>query len=111
LKAYPEFATAVGTDIAKQFIEQAEKEDATQDKPALKLLFGALQRQSDSTIASSLDILLARIKDSLTSHDMLLKRLAEQYPSDVGIFCAFLLNYILLSPGQGIFLAANGTDC
>jgi mannose-6-phosphate isomerase len=29
------------------------------------------------------------------------------YPNDVGCFCVFLLNYVVLQPGEAIFLSAN----
>lgn len=34
-------------------------------------------------------------------------RLADQFPGDVGVFAPFFLNYLRLTPGQAIFLAAN----
>jgi mannose-6-phosphate isomerase len=37
----------------------------------------------------------------------LLLRLSEQYPGDVGCFCALLLNHVCLKPGEAMFLAAN----
>jgi len=30
-----------------------------------------------------------------------------RYPLDVGVLCAYILNYITLAPGQCIYLAAN----
>jgi mannose-6-phosphate isomerase len=114
LKTYPEFKKAVGLSIADQFISQNDQtgNDNTENsvklnKHALKMVFGSLQLQLQSVINECLDELLIRIKNSESAHDLLVKRLAEQYPNDVGIFCSFLLNYIVLSPGQGIFLAAN----
>lgn len=35
---------------------------------------------------------------------MLAVRLLRQYPGDVGVFCAFLLNQIVLADGEAIFL-------
>merc|ERR1712046_501886 len=39
--------------------------------------------------------------------DNLAIRLHGQYPGDVGVFCAYLLNYTVLQPGQALFLGAN----
>jgi len=39
--------------------------------------------------------------------DELAARLHEQYPGDVGVFCAYMLNYMVLEPGEALFLAAN----
>ena len=42
--------------------------------------------------------------DLMVSVVDLLERLNIQYPGDVGIFCTFFLNRILLKPGQAMFL-------
>lgn len=42
-----------------------------------------------------------------TETERLVIRLNGQFPNDIGIFSAFLLNYFTLQPGQGLFLAAN----
>eukprot|EP00966_Prymnesium_polylepis_P003527 80709-Prymnesium_polylepis.3 len=34
--------------------------------------------------------------------DELAARLYRQYPRDVGVFCAYLLNYVTLSPGEAL---------
>lgn len=39
--------------------------------------------------------------------DAVAARLCAQFPGDVGVFAPFLLNTLRLSPGQGVFLAAN----
>jgi mannose-6-phosphate isomerase len=39
--------------------------------------------------------------------DKLALRLNEQYPDDVGVMCAYLLNYIKLQPGEAVYMAAN----
>ncbi|CAO1630072.1 unnamed protein product [Sympodiomycopsis kandeliae] len=33
--------------------------------------------------------------------------LNEQFPGDVGVFCTFMLNVVVLQPGQAMFLKAN----
>ena len=38
--------------------------------------------------------------------DLVLK-LDSQFPGDIGIFCAFVLNYVELKPGEAIFLGAG----
>lgn len=39
-------------------------------------------------------------------YDLVLK-LNNDFPGDVGIFCIYWLNYIVLKPGEAIYLAAN----
>ncbi|KAH9457629.1 hypothetical protein Pst134EB_009945 [Puccinia striiformis f. sp. tritici] len=41
------------------------------------------------------------------SDEELLLRLNDQFPDDVGIFCAFVLNVVQLEPGQAAFLQAD----
>ena len=42
-----------------------------------------------------------------THPDRVARDLAAQYPGDIGVFAPYLLNVVLLSPGQAVFLAAN----
>ena len=37
----------------------------------------------------------------------LVLRLHSQFPGDIGVFCAFILNYVKMNPGDAIFLAAG----
>ncbi|KAH9616682.1 hypothetical protein KSS87_018363 [Heliosperma pusillum] len=43
----------------------------------------------------------------LTPEEKLVLRLEEQYPGDVGVFAAFLMNFITLNPGEALCLGAN----
>ena len=45
--------------------------------------------------------------EALCGRAELVARLHDSYPGDVGVFCSLLLNYLRLSPGQGIYLGAN----
>ena len=55
---------------------------------------------------SQLDVLMRRIRSTApmlrAPVDELAARLHDQYPHDVGVFCAYLLNYIVLKPGEVI---------
>ncbi|XP_037538464.1 mannose-6-phosphate isomerase isoform X2 [Nematolebias whitei] len=46
-------------------------------------------------------------KDTSRSAGELLLRLHSQYPGDVGCFSIYFLNYVVLKPGQAMFLGAN----
>ncbi|KAJ3044617.1 Mannose-6-phosphate isomerase [Rhizophlyctis rosea] len=119
IKAFPEFADLIGAEVAKQFTSQVEAhgtststEDVESNKTALKAVFKALMESSQDDISAHVRKLVARIQeqgqyDQEGSLDELVVRLNRQFPDDVGIFCALLLNYVKLSPGEGIFLAAN----
>lgn len=112
----PEMAIAVSQfEALCSFKPQSEVEQAWQALPPLSFL----------TPVTDIRSMFARVMRAepektclvaeklLTDHDnshpaiSLFKRLWSQYPSDVGCFCAFLMNRIVLSPGQAIFLPAN----
>jgi len=62
-------------------------------------------------VAAQLDALMRRVQSTnemlRAPVDVLAMRLHEQYPGDVGVFCAYLLNYKKLVPGEALFLGAN----
>lgn len=65
-----------------------------------------------SKLKSELAKLVARYKSGGAKPDEekvkdLVIRLEEQYPGDVGVFCAFVLNYVQMQPGEAIFLGAG----
>ncbi|KAH7284699.1 hypothetical protein KP509_34G066900 [Ceratopteris richardii] len=81
-------------------------------KLTLKAAFSAIINANKDLITKSLSQLILRLKSSqqersLTQRELLILRLAEQYPNDVGIFSALFLNYIRLEPGQALYLSAN----
>jgi mannose-6-phosphate isomerase len=80
-------------------------------RPALRELFSRLMRAEDQVVKRNLDALMRRIAMTnemlRTPVDELAVRLHEQYPSDHGVFCVYLLNYLALEPGQALFLGAN----
>lgn len=43
----------------------------------------------------------------MTDKEKLILRLEKQYPSDIGVLAAFLLNHVKLSPGEALYLGAN----
>lgn len=61
----------------------------------------------EKAVQEHLSALLERIATHKDMFSQLVLRIAKQYPGDVGVFCLLLLNYIVLKPGQAIFLAAN----
>ncbi|KAL2916124.1 Mannose-6-phosphate isomerase [Polyrhizophydium stewartii] len=114
LSKYPEFARVVGADVAAAFCAQVTlsgaspaPEDVASNKKALRTLFEALMTQEPGVIARELDALVARVAGSTDVLDKLVVRLNSQFPQDVGCFCAMLLNFVTLKPGEAIFLAPN----
>jgi len=80
-------------------------------KVALRDLFSRLVSAPTQRVTEQLNALMRRIASTnamlRAPVDVLAMRLHEQYPGDVGVFCAYLLNYVQLQPGEALFLAAN----
>lgn len=124
----PEFAAVVG-EAGSSFVKAVRSADksalasSAKERPAaladaLKAIFSALMNaDSDAVIKPRVRELVDRIKREkgvsksselkAGSVEELVVRLDEQFPDDVGIFCAFLLNVVVLEPGQAAFLQAN----
>ncbi|KAI8617348.1 mannose-6-phosphate isomerase [Chytriomyces sp. MP71] len=110
LVKYPEFAAAIGVQARADFASVKATDSETVQKDSLKALFKSLMEQDAAVIKTQIRALIARLsstKHSVGTTEELLVRLDSQFPSDVGIFCALLLNYVKLVPGEAIFLAAN----
>jgi mannose-6-phosphate isomerase len=107
LHEYPELKELVGS-MGNEFINTVSTTSHVgHQKQALKRLFSAIQQSSPDSRTILVQKMMKRIEHKNSRMEMLLKRLNEQYPNDVGLFCALVLNYITLQPGQAIFLAAN----
>lgn len=108
----PELAEIVGEEHV------ATVQRATADEPgsearmnALRGAFSALMLADADRVAPCVEKLVSRIAaldlEMRSAADTLVLRLHEQYPFDVGIFCAYFLNILTLKPGQGVSLEAN----
>ncbi|KAI9352720.1 mannose-6-phosphate isomerase [Obelidium mucronatum] len=103
LSRFPEFAAVISASAKAAF-------NSSPSKDSLKLVFKSLMEQDAGVIATQIRALIGRL--SATTHvagslEELLIRLNSQFPDDVGIFCALLLNFVTLKEGEAIFLAAN----
>lgn len=110
----PEFAALVPQAIQEQFLSVASTEDFADPKvkKALKDVFSAVMTADASLLQPELEKLIARYKSGgakPSEKDVrdLVVRLDSQFPGDIGVFCAFLLNHLSLNPGEAIFLAAG----
>lgn len=123
-KSIPEFRSVVGEDAADIFVSTVSGKEAASDeatvssnKSALKELFNALMTADESKVASLAEALVKRAEDSPAEFGgseyggqelaELIKRLNSQFPRDIGLFCAFFLNYVKMKPGEAMFLQAN----
>jgi len=110
LQATPELAAVVSAAAVEGLAASIVLGAPQQGEPfkaALRALFEALMSAPKEVVARQLQALMARIQGASAPLDALACRLHDQYPGDVGVFCAYLLNYTTLQPGQALFLAAN----
>lgn len=76
---------------------------------ALKESFKNLMEAEKAILAEQLTLLSTRLNsdDGNDSTSLLFKRLYSQFPGDVGCFVIYFLNYLVLSPGESMFLGPN----
>ena len=117
LKAAPEFSRLVGAAILSDFHAVASNvpshSQTPEQKTALKALFSAVMTAPPDQISANLSSLVERYSKaeqvSEAEKDIVevVTTLNFQFPGDVGVFCAFLLNHVKLAPGDAIFLGAG----
>ena len=101
----PELLELVGGDAVTQLECATDEETA---RVALRALFTKLMNAEAAQVAKAVQKLAARLQVGAASDaEMLAARLLQQYPGDVGIFSAYLLNHIVLADGEAVFLPAN----
>lgn len=108
LEKCPELKTLTGISLEEM---DAMREDK---KAQMKHLFTKVMLAEKGEVAKQVQTLVKRLKeeggmndDDDDERDKLALRLNEQYPDDVGVMCAYLLNYIKLQPGEAVYMAAN----
>lgn len=123
LESTPQLRTLLG-EASDAFISTissstsaTDKSVVSSNKQALKNLFEALMTQPADRVESLAKQLVECAKSSPTQFAGreyggkkfadLITRLDEQFPGDIGLFCAFFLNYVELQPGEAMFLQAN----
>ncbi|KDN45609.1 mannose-6-phosphate isomerase [Tilletiaria anomala UBC 951] len=115
----PEFKAIV--NLSEETINKvitAQPADVPEDeqKNLLSKIFSGLMKAPDCDIQKYTTQLVQRYSSSTSavysceaeaSIPRLVLSLHAQFPNDIGLFCAFLLNEIHLTPGQALFLGAN----
>ncbi|KAM9978427.1 hypothetical protein ACTFIY_012187 [Dictyostelium cf. discoideum] len=80
-------------------------------KEYLKSIVTSLLKADGSLISNNLKELNNRLNEKGEEErdelDRLVLKLYSQYPGDVGVFFAYILNYIVLKPGEALFLGAG----
>lgn len=114
LSSTPELASLVPSATISRFLNAARSDTptGTEEKAALKDLFASIMTADQAVFKENLSKLIQRyedgaLQDSEVPVRELVSRLNLQFPGDIGVFCAFVLNYVRLNPGEAIFLAAG----
>ncbi|KAK6539794.1 Mannose-6-phosphate isomerase [Orbilia ellipsospora] len=112
-------AELLGASAIASFRSVDSSQDESRQKRELKSLYEKLMTASPAMIDSSAKLLIQAAKDESSafaggaklpdgrSYAELVIELNNQFPSDIGLFSTFFLNFVSLSPGQGMFLQAN----
>lgn len=126
LDEVPSFSDLLGDQATASFKRSTDGKtnsktdsDVKGNRAALRDLFTVLMQKSDSDIRRAAEDLIKSAKSSPASFagrdfggevlSELVIRLNSQFPSDVGLFCTFFLNYVTMKPGEALFLKA--LDC
>ncbi|GLB41516.1 putative isomerase [Lyophyllum shimeji] len=115
LKNTPELTALVPESIRENFVSLSSSDNPTgpAEKASLEDVFTSVMTAEETVFKSQLDTLVKRYAADQVNpgedNDVqeLVLRLNSQFPGDIGVFCAFLLNYITLQPGEAIFLGAG----
>lgn len=112
LDTWEELRGLVGEDTTNAFRRAVKEQDIDQRREGLKRLYEAVMNAEATKVKQQLDRMIDRLNAAGTmySHqsiEELALRVHSQFPEDVGVFSLFFLNFVVLKPGQAIFLAAN----
>lgn len=114
LNSTPELASLIPRPTLDHFISLASSNEPYENqKAALKGLFSALMTTDEAQYKGQLTEIVGRYRRGQVNDgeekdviDLVL-RLDGQFPGDIGIWCAFVLNYVRLQPGKAMFLGAG----
>lgn len=113
LDKVPEFAAVVGSSVADSFKAKFQSGSPSEEdkKAGLKEIFAPLMKADDKLVKDEANKLVERVKQDgaglAEDERELVKTLDGDFPGDVGIFCAFVLNIVHLKPGEAAFLKAD----
>ncbi|KAM0057705.1 putative mannose-6-phosphate isomerase [Helianthus debilis subsp. tardiflorus] len=112
LETVPEINQVVGNASANQILTVDKHIGELKEERALQSIFTKLMSVDQEVISEALSKLVNRLthekeKRRLTSKEELVLKLEKEYPNDVGVLAALLLNLVKLEPGDGLYIAAN----
>ncbi|KAJ2711201.1 Mannose-6-phosphate isomerase, partial [Coemansia sp. D1744] len=113
LDVYPEFSALV-SGAAPEFRRAVAEGTDSERRSALKALFAELMMARDEDVRKQVEALVARVSEPScngteldVSEAALVRRLNNDYPGDVGIFCVFMLNVLRLRAGDAFYMGPN----
>jgi len=114
-KACPELLAVVGAEavaaLGQALARSASIGAKVGVKAALRNIFTYLISAELGIVERQCAALAARLEEIAPAErsrdEALALRIYAQYPNDVGIFCIYLLNYVVLKPGEALYLGAN----
>ncbi|THH01776.1 hypothetical protein EW145_g6856 [Phellinidium pouzarii] len=114
ISSTPEFSSLIPATTISRFLSASNSRTPTgpNEKAALRDLFSAIMTAEEDKFKEELAKLVARYSKGSEKPEEsgvrdLVLRLESQFPGDIGIFCAFMLNYVKMEPGEAIFLGAG----
>ena len=105
-KEYTSYSNILDKKTIENFFSSESESEA---KPYLKQIIKNLFDLHEEVIKKAIEEILSTIqhKENKTKKDELILTLQKEYPYDIGILFALLLNYITLKPGEALALEAN----
>ena len=119
----PSLRALVTEAAAKRYEEAVKKQGSEEEnKKALKEAFTQLMESKQEEVEAQAEELLKQVDSEGAANfaggdrapspgsqvlTELLPRLNGQFPKDIGLFVTFFLNFVVLQPGEAMFLKAD----
>ncbi|KAM3306215.1 mannose-6-phosphate isomerase 1 [Capsicum chacoense] len=112
VRSTPEIVEVVGNAKAEQVLNLHQHDGKEEIRLLLQSVFTDIMTVRKDVIAEVLSKLISRLNFEgqarhLTDKEKLILQLEKQYPDDVGVLSAYLLNYVKLNPGEALYLGSN----
>ncbi|KAJ0651663.1 putative mannose-6-phosphate isomerase [Helianthus annuus] len=112
LESVPEIKEVVGNECVDQILTVNQHNGEVKEARVLRSIFTKLMSVNHEVISKALSGLINRLSienkiRQLTSKEELVLKLEKQYPNDVGVLAALLLNHVKLEPSDALYIAAN----
>lgn len=106
-----EFKNTVGIEIADQYCSSPN--DMECKRQGLKNLFTSIMKSDETIVKDNLTSLYERWSNSIEKNDeletlrKLFLKLYQEFPNDIGCFSIFFFNYLILQPGDAIYIGED----